>query len=120
MKKGMIMVTMVLALILAFHLPVFAQQDITPDLRTVPDGKGWKGSIDLTKLVEKDGAAAIESATREDKQNGATQPSLVVNELSDRTGGSVGLWWNGYAVIACAIAMLIWPLIYWRRSANAA
>jgi hypothetical protein len=32
--------------------------------------------------------------------NGATEPSLVVNELSDRTGGSVGLWWNGYGVIA--------------------
>lgn len=69
MKKGMIIVTMVFALILGFHLPVFAQQNITPDLRAVPDGKGWKGSINVTKLVEKDGAAAIESTTREDKQN---------------------------------------------------
>ena len=32
--------------------------------------------------------------------NGATEPSLVVNELSDRPGGSVGLWCNGYGVIA--------------------
>ncbi|HME42355.1 MAG TPA: hypothetical protein VKF36_04650 [Syntrophorhabdales bacterium] len=214
MKKGMIIVTMVVALIVVFHLPVFAQQNITPDLRAVPDGKGWKGSIGATKLVEKDGAAAIEFNTP-DKQNvvwldgfefssgtiefdakgqsgppqssfvgvafrvvdakthdaiyfrpfnfraanpenkshavqyicepqwpwqklrkektgqfekpiepapdgdawfhtkvviekrqvkvfvnGATEPSLVVNELSDRTGGSVGLWWNGYGVIA--------------------
>ncbi len=215
MKKGVIIVPMVLALIVAFHLPVFAQQNIMPDLSTVPDGKGWKGSINVTKLVEKDGATAIESATREDNQNvvwldgfefsagtiefdgkgqsgppqssfvgvafrvvdakthdavyfrpfnfraanpenkshavqyisepqwpwqklrkentgqfekpiepapdgdawfhakvviekrqvkvfvnGATEPSLVVNELSNRTGGSVGLWWNGYGVIA--------------------
>jgi len=215
MKKGMIVLTMALTLILAFHVPLFAQQSITPDLRTVPDGKGWKGSINFTRLVEKDGMAAIESTTREDKQNvvwldgfefgagtiefdgkgqsgppqssfvgvafhvvdaktheavyfrpfnfrapnpenkshavqyisepqwpwqrlrkektgqfekpiepapdgdawfhvkiviekrqvkvfvnGAAEPSLVVNELSDRTGGSVGLWWNQYAVIA--------------------
>lgn len=32
--------------------------------------------------------------------NGATEPSLVANELSDRLGGSVGLWGNGYGVIA--------------------
>ena len=32
--------------------------------------------------------------------NGATEPSLVVNELSHRPGGSVGLWCNGYGVIA--------------------
>ena len=32
--------------------------------------------------------------------NGATEPALVVNELSDRPGGSVGLWCNGYGVIA--------------------
>jgi len=214
-KKQMSIATMVLALVLAAHLPVFAQQSITPDLRSVPDGKGWKGSSNLTKLVEKDGTPAIESAIREDKQNvvwldgfefsdgtiefdgkgqsgppqssfvgvafhvvdattheaiyfrpfnfraanpenrshavqyisepqwpwqrlrkektgqfekpiepapdgdawfhakvviekhqvkvfvnGATEPSLVVNELSGRTGGSVGLWWNQYAVIA--------------------
>ena len=32
--------------------------------------------------------------------NGAEAPSLVVSELSERTGGSVGLWCNGYGVIA--------------------
>jgi hypothetical protein len=32
--------------------------------------------------------------------NDAAAPSLVVNELSERTGGSVGLWCNGYGVIA--------------------
>jgi hypothetical protein len=35
-------------------------QTITPDLKAVPEGKGWKGAIADTKLVEKDGAAAIE------------------------------------------------------------
>src|SRR5439155_19751191 len=35
-------------------------QTLTPDLRAVPDGKGWKGSIGATKLIEKDGAPAIE------------------------------------------------------------
>jgi hypothetical protein len=32
--------------------------------------------------------------------NGTSEPSLVVNELSDRTGGSVGLWCNGFGIIA--------------------
>jgi hypothetical protein len=32
--------------------------------------------------------------------NGATEASLVVNELSERPGGSVGLWCNGYGLIA--------------------
>jgi len=188
-------------------------QALTPDLKAVPDGKGWKGSIGATKLIKKDGAAAIEfnqpgqnvvwldgfefsdgiiefdakgksappqssfvgvafrvveAAThdavyfrpfnfraadserkshavqyvsepqwpwqklRKEKPgqfekpiepgpdgdawfhakvvvkkrqikvfvNGATEPSLVVSELSDRSGGSVGLWCNGYGVIA--------------------
>ena len=188
-------------------------QVLTPDLKAVPDGKGWKGSIGATKLIEKDGAAAIEfnksgqnvvwldgfefgagtiefdakgksappqssfvgvafrtvdagthdavyfrpfnfravdperkahavqyvseprwpwQKLREEKPgqfekpiepapegdawfhakiiiekrrvkvyvNGATEPSLEVNELSDRPGGSVGLWCNGYGVIA--------------------
>lgn len=35
-------------------------QAISPDLKAVPEGKGWKGSLDATKLVEKDGAPAIE------------------------------------------------------------
>lgn len=32
--------------------------------------------------------------------NGADDPSLVVKELSDRKGGSVGLWCNGFGIIA--------------------
>ncbi|MSU66625.1 MAG: hypothetical protein EXS38_11105 [Opitutus sp.] len=32
--------------------------------------------------------------------NGATTPSLVVDELSDRPGGSVGLWCQGVGLIA--------------------
>jgi len=32
--------------------------------------------------------------------NGAINPSLVVNELSDRKDGSVGLWCNGFGIIA--------------------
>ena len=188
-------------------------QTLTPDLKAVPDGKGWKGSIGATKLIEKDGAAAIEfnkpgqnvvwldgfefnagtiefdakgksappqssfigvafrvveaaahdtvyfrpfnfrAADPEKKShavqyvsepewpwqklrkekpgqfeksiepapdgdawfhakvvvekrqvrvfvNGATEPSLVVNELSARPEGSVGLWCNGYGAIA--------------------
>src|SRR5256886_10170565 len=35
-------------------------QMLTPDLKAVPDGKGWKGSIGTTNLIEKDGAASIE------------------------------------------------------------
>ena len=35
-------------------------QTLTPDLKAVPEGKGWKGAIAATKLVEKNGAAAIE------------------------------------------------------------
>jgi hypothetical protein len=31
--------------------------------------------------------------------NGASDPSLVVNELSDRKDGSVGLWCNGFGII---------------------
>ena len=191
----------------------FGAQTLTSDLKAVSQGKGWKGSIGATKLVEKNGAAAIEfnkpgqnlvwldgfefsagtldfdakgrsappqssfvgvafravdarthdavyfrpfnfRAADPDKKshavqyvsepqwpwqrlrqerpgqfekpidpapdgdawfhakviiekrqvrvyvNGATEPSLVVNELSDRPGGSVGLWCNGYGVIA--------------------
>lgn len=184
-------------------------QTLTPDLKAVPEGKGWKGNIDAAKLVEKDGAPAIEltglvwldgfefgagtiefdakgrsappqgsfvgvafrvadartydavyfrpfnfrvadperkaravqyisepewpwQKLRQEKPgqfekpiepppdgdvwfhvriliekpqvkvfvNGAAEPALVVNELSDRTGGSVGLWCGGYGVLA--------------------
>ena len=203
----------VTAIILTCCTRSSSAQTLTPDLKAVPDGKGWKGSIGATKLIEKDGAAAIEfnkprqnvvwldgfefsagtiefdakgksappqssfvgvafravdlathdavyfrpfnfrTADPEKKShavqyvsepqwsceklrkekpgqfekpiepapdgdawfhakvvvekrqvkvfvNGATEPSLVVNELSDRPGGSVGLWCNGYGVIA--------------------
>ena len=188
-------------------------QTLAPDLKAVPDGKGWKGSIGATKLIEKDGAPAIEfnkpgqnvvwldgfefsagiiefdakgksgppqssfvgvafhtvdakthdavyfrpfnfraadperkshavqyhsvpqwpwDRLRKEKPgqfekpiepppdgdawfhakmvvekrqvkvfvNGSSKPSLVVNELSDRPGGSVGLWCRGYGAIA--------------------
>ena len=203
----------VTAAILACCTNSSSAQTLTPDLKGVPDGKGWKGSIGATKLIQKDGAAAIEfnkpgqnvvwldgfefnagtiefdakgksappqssfvgvafravdakthdavyfrpfnfraadperkshavqyvsepqwpwQKLRQEKPgqfekpiepapdgdawfhakvvvekrqvkvfvNGATEPSLVVNELSDRPGGSVGLWCNGYGVIA--------------------
>ena len=32
--------------------------------------------------------------------NDAPEPCLAVNDLSERTGGAVGLWCNGYGVIA--------------------
>lgn len=32
--------------------------------------------------------------------NGSKEPSLVVNELSDRDSGSVGLWCNGFGLVA--------------------
>ena len=35
-------------------------QMITPDLKAVPEGVGWNGSVHTANLVEKDGAAAIE------------------------------------------------------------
>ena len=201
----------VTAFVLACCTYSLSAQTLTPDLKAVPDGKGWKGNIGATKPIEKDGAPAIEfnnggfvwldgfefsagtiefdakgksappqssfvgvafrvvdAAThdavyfrpfnfraadparkshavqyhslpqwpwdrlRKEKPdqfekpiepppdgdawfhakvvvekrqvkvfvNGATEPSLVVNELSDRPGGSVGLWCGGYGVIA--------------------
>ncbi len=39
----------------------FAQaQTLTPDLGAIPAGKGWKGNFKAGKLVDRDGAAAIE------------------------------------------------------------
>lgn len=211
----MIIKLIVVAAFLTFGRDSSVAQFLTPDLKTVPEGKGWKGTTADAKLVEKDGAAAIEfnqpgpggpgvvwmdgfefgagaiefdakgksapnssyvgvafhvaGATnydavyfrpfnfrasdpqkrshavqymsepqwpwhklREGKPgqfekpiepapdgdawfharivvekrqvkvfvNGASEPSLAVDELSDRPGGSVGLWCNGYGVIA--------------------
>ncbi|MBA4407569.1 hypothetical protein C0389_09865, partial [bacterium] len=32
--------------------------------------------------------------------NGANDPSLEINEISDREDGSLGLWCNGFGIIA--------------------
>ena len=37
-----------------------AGEPITPDLKAIPSGRGWEGATGLAKLVEKDGAPAIE------------------------------------------------------------
>ena len=211
--KISILSTSLTAIIITCSTGSSSAQTLTPDLKAVPEGKGWKGAIAATKLVEKDGAAAIEfnrpgqnvvwldgfefsagtiefdargksappqssfvgvafrvvdartsdavyfrpfnfraadpdrkshavqyvsepqwpwERLRKEKPgqfekpiepppdgdawfharvvvekrqvkvfvNGAAEPQLVVNELSDRPGGSVGLWCNGYGVIA--------------------
>jgi hypothetical protein len=54
-----------------------------------PDGDAWFHA----KVV-------LENRRVEVFVNGAATPSLAVNELSKRTGGSVGLWCNGYGMIA--------------------
>ena len=50
----------VTAFVLACCTYSLSAQTLTPDLKAVPDGKGWKGNIGATKLIEKDGAPAIE------------------------------------------------------------
>ena len=64
---------------------------LTPDLRAVPDGKGWKGSIGATKLIEKDGAAAIESNDSEDEET----------QLAQNTHGNAGMG-SGRVLVALA------------------
>ncbi|MGK5093588.1 hypothetical protein WDW89_16460 [Deltaproteobacteria bacterium TL4] len=58
-------------------------------IKSAPDGDAW---FHAKVVIEKRQVKVF--------VNGATEPSLLVNELSDRTGGSVGLWCNGYGVIA--------------------
>ena len=58
-------------------------------IEPAPDGDAWFHA----KVI-------IEKRQVRVHVNGATEPSLVVNELSDRPGGSVGLWCNGYGAIA--------------------
>lgn len=58
-------------------------------LDPAPDGDAW---FHAKIVVEKRQVKVF--------VNGADAPSLIVNELSERTGGSVGLWCNGYGVIA--------------------
>ncbi len=48
------------AFVLACCTYSLSAQTLTPDLKAVPDGKGWKGNIGATKIIEKDGAPAIE------------------------------------------------------------
>jgi len=58
-------------------------------IEPAPDGDAW---FHARIVVEKREVRVF--------VNGAEAPSLVVRELSERTGGSVGLWCNGYGVIA--------------------
>src|SRR5262249_10930521 len=55
-----ISVPSIITFILASGIGSSNAQTLTPDLKAVPDGKGWKGSLNATKLVEKEGAPAIE------------------------------------------------------------
>ena len=50
----------VLATILTCCISLSGAQTLTPDLKEAPTGRGWKGTTADAKLVEKDGAAAIE------------------------------------------------------------
>jgi len=61
------------------------EKPVTP----APDGDAW---FHARIVVAKPKISAF--------VNGATEPSLVVNEVTDRTGGSIGLWCNGYGLIA--------------------
>lgn len=54
-----------------------------------PDGDGW---FHAKILVDKPKVSVF--------VNGASTPSLVVNELSDRVGGSVGIWGTGTGEVA--------------------
>src|SRR5437867_4076599 len=99
-------------------------QTITPDLKAIPSGTGWKGSTNKFTLTEKDGLPAVEGSGGEgvvwldgfeftdggiafDRKpkvsvfvNGAREPSLVVNELTERKGGSVGISFFASGTIA--------------------
>ena len=63
--------------------------DFEKPIEPAPDGDAW---FHAKLIIEKQQVRVY--------VNGATEPSLVVNELSDRSGGSVGLRCNGYGVIA--------------------
>src|SRR5436189_262051 len=92
--------------------PILAQSPDTFDLTTVGKDARWKISGRTTSIVDIKGKRALELAVVAEPDgdewfhvrivverpkvtvfvNGATEPSLVVNELSDRTRGSIGLW----------------------------
>jgi hypothetical protein len=52
--------TLFVALSLGGTALLRAQVVTQPDLKNLPSGQGWKGSLDATKLVDKDGQPAIE------------------------------------------------------------
>ena len=60
-----------------------------PIIDPAPDGDAWFHA----KVV-------LENREVKVFVNDATEPSLVVNELTDRLAGSVGLWCNGYGVVS--------------------
>jgi hypothetical protein len=58
-------------------------------IEPAPDGDAW---FHARIVIEKPKISVY--------VNGASQPSLLVDELSDRRGGSVGIWSNSYGMIA--------------------
>ena len=58
-------------------------------IEPAPDGDDW---IHARIVIERPKISVF--------VNGAAEPSLVVDELSDRTGGSVGLWCTDFGVLA--------------------
>lgn len=59
-------------------------QTLVPDLKGVPAGRGWKGAIAAARLVDRDGAAAIEFAgpARADGQEVVWLDGFVFDEGS--------------------------------------
>jgi len=58
-------------------------------IEPAPDGDAWLH----VKIIIRDRKVKV-------FVNGATKPSLVVDELSNRDAGSVGLWCNRYGIIS--------------------
>ena len=58
-------------------------------IEPAPDGDEW---FHAKIVIKKPGIKVF--------VNNSVEPSLVINELSTREGGSVGLWCNGYGLIA--------------------
>ncbi|HIF01307.1 MAG: hypothetical protein ABGZ23_04805 [Fuerstiella sp.] len=77
-------------------------QELTPDLRAVPEGKGWKGNFKAAKLIDRDGAAALEFNS---KQN-----VLWLDGVDFRTGtiefdakGKSRPWASGFVGVAVRV-----------------
>ena len=58
-------------------------------IEPAPDGDAW---VHARVVIERPKVSVF--------VNGSTEASLVVDELSDRAAGSVGLWCNGFGVVA--------------------